>query len=64
LFVQLFSTSLCPLVQNTALLHGVFHSLISAATMANSTVPKLSADDPMAGMTHSEVHYFNRQVEH
>ena len=31
--------------------------------MANSTMPKLNADDPMAGMAHSEVHYFNRQAE-
>ena len=30
--------------------------------MANSTLPKLNADDPMAGMAHSEVHYFNRQA--
>ena len=31
--------------------------------MANSTLPKLNADDPMAGMAHSEVHYFNRQAK-
>lgn len=32
--------------------------------MTTITIPKLSADDPMAGMTHSEVHYFNRYAVH
>ena len=32
--------------------------------MANTVAdqPNLRADDPMVGMTHSEVHYFNRYV--
>lgn len=27
-----------------------------------SAQPKLNAEDPMAGMAHSEAHYFNRYV--
>jgi protein arginine N-methyltransferase 1 len=30
---------------------------------AAAAQPALKADDPMAGMAHSEAHYFNRFVE-
>jgi hypothetical protein len=33
-------------------------SIQLSAIMANNTAPK--ADDPMAGLVHSEAHYFNR----